>query len=65
MKEILHKDFGFKNDNIVCTIALFEMSQNEKTRLIIIPDADVCPYPTIAEKVSIINHSNKIQKLLY
>ncbi len=64
MKAILNKEIGFKNDKNVTVIAFFEITQNDKTRLILMSDAAIRPYPTLEEKVSIINHSVKAAHMI-
>ena len=64
MKAILNKEIGFKNDNNINAVAIFEMNQNNNTRLILMSDAVVRPYPTFEEKVSIINHCVEVAHIL-
>ena len=64
MKAILDKEIGFKNDKNVCGIALFEINQKEKTRLFIMSDPAIRPYPTLEEKKSIINHTVKLAHMI-
>ena len=64
MKAVINKEIGFKEDNNIAAIAIFEMPQNEKTRLIIVADAGIRPYPTLEEKVSIINHSVEVAHMI-
>jgi len=64
MKVILDKEIGIKNNDNVSAISLFEMIQNEKNRLILIPNPQISPYPTLKEKVSIINHSVEVAHMI-
>jgi phosphate butyryltransferase len=64
LKAVLDKDIGIKSDNNITLTGIFEMKQNDKTRLILISDPAIRPYPTLEEKVSIINHSVEIAHML-
>ena len=64
MKAILNKEIGIKNDNNINAVSIFEMNQNNNTRLILMSDAVVRPYPTFEEKVSIINHCVEVAHIL-
>ena len=64
MKGILDKEVGIKNDKNISLVCIFEMKQEEKTRLIIISDPGIRPYPTLEEKVSIINHAVEVAHVI-
>ena len=64
MKAILDKDIGIKIDNNISLTSIFEMNQNGKTRLILISDPGIRPYPTLEEKISIINHSVEVAHVI-
>ena len=64
LKAVLDKDIGIKGDNNISLTGIFEMKQNEKTRLILISDPAIRPYPNLEEKVSIINHSVELAHML-
>ena len=64
LKAVLDKEIGIKSDNNISLTGIFEMQQNEKTRLILITDPAIRPYPTLEEKVSIINHSVELAHML-
>ncbi len=64
LKAVLDKDIGIKDDNNISLTGIFEMKQNEKTRLILISDPAIRPYPNLEEKVSIINHSVELAHML-
>ena len=64
MKAILNKEFGIKNDNKITGTSIFEMNQNEKTRFLLISEAGIIPYPTLEDKVSIINHSVEVAHMI-
>ena len=64
MKSILDKDIGIKADNNISLTSIFEMNQNNKSRLILISDPGIRPYPTLEEKISIINHSVEVAHVI-
>ena len=64
MKAILDKEIGIKTDNNVSLVSIFEMKQGEKTKLILISDPGIRPYPTLEEKVSIINHAVEVAHVI-
>ena len=64
MKAILDKEIGIKADNNISLTSIFEMHQNNKTRLILISDPGIRPYPTLEEKISIINHSVEVAHVI-
>lgn len=64
MKAILDKENGIKNDNNINVISLFEINQNEKTRLILMSDEAIIPYPKLEEKISIINKSVEVAHMI-
>ena len=64
LKAILDKEIGIKNDNNISLTSIFEMNQNGKTRLILISDPGIRPYPTLEEKISIINHSVEVAHVI-
>ena len=64
MKAILDKEIGIKIDKNISLTSIFEMHQNRKTRLILISDPGIRPYPTLEEKVSIINHSVEVAHVI-
>ena len=64
MKAILDKEIGIKIDKNISLTSIFEMHQNDKTRLILISDPGIRPYPTLEEKVSIINHSVEVAHVI-
>ena len=64
MKAILDKEIGIKIDKNISLTSIFEMHQNGKTRLILISDPGIRPYPTLEEKVSIINHSVEVAHVI-
>ena len=64
MKAILDKDIGIKADNNISLTSIFEMNQNNKSRLILISDPGIRPYPTLEEKISIINHSVEVAHVI-
>ena len=64
MKAILDKEIGIKADNNISLTSIFEMRQNNKTRLILISDPGIRPYPTLEEKISIINHSVEVAHVI-
>ena len=55
LKAILDKKLGLRKNNIVSGITILEAKKFEK--LLIFTDAHVRPYPTIIEKISIINNA--------
>ena len=63
-KTNLDKEIGFTNDNNLSTISLFEINQNKKTRFIIMSDLAICPYPTLEDKLTIINNSVKVAHMI-
>ena len=64
LKSILDKNIGIKNDNNISLTSIFEMNQNGKTRLLLISDPGIRPYPTLEEKISIINHSVEVAHVI-
>ena len=64
LKAVLDKDIGIKDDNNISLTGIFEMKQNENIRLILISDPAIRPYPSLEEKVSIINHSVELAHML-
>ena len=64
LKSILDKEIGIKNDNNISLTSIFEMNQNGKTRLLLISDPGIRPYPTLEEKISIINHSVEVAHVI-
>jgi phosphate butyryltransferase len=64
MKAILDKNIGIKADNNISLTSIFEMNQNNKSRLILISDPGIRPYPTLEEKISIINHSVEVAHVI-
>ena len=64
MKAILDKEIGIKADNNISLTSIFELHQNNKTRLILISDPGIRPYPTLEEKISIINHSVEVAHVI-
>ena len=64
MKAILDKKIGIKKDKNVSVISTFEMDKNKKTRFILMSDAAIRPYPTLVEKVAIINNSVEVAHML-
>ena len=64
MKAILNKEFGIKNDKKIAGTSIFEMPQNGKTRFLLISEAGIIPYPTLEDKVSIINHSVEVAHMI-
>ena len=64
LKAILDKEIGIKIDNNISLTSIFEMKQNGKTRLILISDPGIRPYPTLEEKISIINHSVEVAHVI-
>ena len=64
LKSILDKEIGIKADNNISLTSIFEMNQNGKTRLLLISDPGIRPYPTLEEKTSIINHSVEVAHVI-
>ena len=64
MQAILNKEFGIKNDNKITGASIFEFNQNGKTRFLLISEAGIIPYPTLEDKVAIINHSVEVAHLV-
>ena len=64
MKAILDKNVGIKDDNNISLTSIFEMNQNGKSRLLLISDPGIRPYPTLEEKISIINHSVEVAHVI-
>ena len=64
LKSILDRDFGIKIDNNISLTSIFEMNQNDKSRLILLSDPGIRPYPTLEEKKSIINHSVEVAHVI-
>lgn len=64
MKAILNKEIGIKNDNNINVVSIFEINQNNNTRLLLMSDPAIRPYPKFEEKVSIINHSVEVAHML-
>ena len=64
MKAILDKEIGIKDDNNISLTSIFEMNQNGKSRLLLISDPGIRPYPTLEEKISIINHSVEVAHVI-
>ena len=52
MKAILDKEIGIKADNNISLTSIFEMHQNNKTRLILTSDPAIPPYPPLDAKLS-------------
>ena len=57
LKAILDKEIGIKIDNNISLVCIFEMKMENKTKLLLISDPGIRPYPTLEEKISIINHA--------
>ena len=64
MKAILDKEVGIKADNNISLVSIFEMKQEDNTRLILISDPGIRPYPTLEEKISIINHAVEVAHVI-
>lgn len=64
MKAILDKEIGIKVDNNISLVCIFEMKQEDKTKLLIITDPGIRPYPTFEEKISIINHAVEVAHVI-
>ena len=64
MKAVLDKEIGIKDDNNISLTSIFEMNQNGKSRLLLISDPGIRPYPTLEEKISIINHSVEVAHVI-
>lgn len=64
MKAILDKEVGIKIDNNISLVSIFEMKQEDKTKLILISDPGIRPYPTLEEKISIINHAVEVAHVI-
>ena len=64
LKAVLDKEIGIKNDKNISLTSVFEIHQNEKTRFLLISDPAIRPYPTLDEKVSIINHSVELAHMI-
>ena len=64
MKAILNKEIGIKEDKNVSLVSIFEMKQEGKSRLIMISDPGIRPYPTFEEKISIINHAVEVAHVI-
>lgn len=64
MKAILDKEVGIKMDNNISLVSIFEMKQEDKTKLILISDPGIRPYPTLEEKISIINHAVEVAHVI-
>ena len=64
LKAVLDKEIGIKDDKNISLTSIFEMRQNEKTRFLLISDPAIRPYPTLEEKVSIINHSVELAHMI-
>ena len=64
MKAILDKEIGIKIDNNISLVCIFEMKQENNTKLLIISDPGIRPYPTLEEKISIINHAVEVAHVI-
>jgi len=64
VKAILDKEVRIKKDNNVSVISLFEMNHNKKTRLILMPNTVLHPYPSLEEKKSLINQSVEVANMI-
>ena len=64
MKAILDKNIGIKIDNNISLVSIFEMKQEDNTKLILISDPGIRPYPTFEEKISIINHAVEVAHVI-
>ena len=64
LKAALDKEIGIKNDNNISLTGIFEIPHNNKTRFLLIADHAIRPYPTLEEKVSIINHSVELANMV-
>ena len=64
MQAILNKEIGIKEDNNISLVSIFEMNQEGKSRLIMISDPGIRPYPTFEEKISIINHAVEVAHVI-
>ena len=63
-KAAFDKEFGIKSDNNISVTGIFEVHQNNKTRFLLLSDPGIRPYPTLEEKVSIINHSVELAHMI-
>ena len=64
LKAAFDKEFGIKCDNNISITGIFEVHQNNKTRFLLLSDPGIRPYPTLEEKVSIINHSVELAHMI-
>ena len=64
MKAILDKEIGIKIDNNISLVCIFEMKQENSTKLLLISDPGIRPYPTFEEKISIINHAVEVAHVI-
>ena len=64
MKSILGKEIGIKIDNNISLVSIFEMKQENNTKLLLISDPGIRPYPTFEEKISIINHAVEVAHVI-
>ena len=64
MKAILDKNVGIKIDNNISLVSIFEMKQENNTKLILISDPGIRPYPNFEEKISIINHAVEVAHII-
>ena len=64
LKAILDKEIGIKIDNNISLVCIFEMKMENKTKLLLISDPGIRPYPTLEEKISIINHAVEVAHVI-
>ena len=64
LKAALDKEIGIRNDNNISLTGIFEIPQKDKTRFLLMADHAIRPYPTLEEKVSIINHSVELANMV-
>ena len=64
LKAALDKEIGIRNDNNISLTGIFEIPQKDKTRFLLMADHAIRPYPTLEEKISIINHSVELANMV-
>ena len=64
LQAIFNREFGIKKDSKITGASIFEMNQNGKTRFLLISEAGIIPYPTLEDKVVIINHAVEVAHML-
>ena len=64
LKAALDKEIGIRNDNNISLTGIFEIPQKDKTRFLLMADHGIRPYPTLEEKISIINHSVELANMV-